>query len=213
VLAGGPAKIARHFFSSVQFDYQIPEQALVVDTRDGLVVITGCSHPGIVDMLRAIKTAFAKNVSMVVGGSHLPDKTEAEMMAAVADLKSLGVATCGATHCTGGRRTRRYVMPMSFTPPLNSASTDRPSTRTTSWPTALSPLRATMRKPTSVQDSTTAGTGSGITACASARTPAPSSTPARHATATRPRMGTSRPGLTAGAPGRTGRGAAGAASA
>ena len=41
---------------------------------------------------------------MVVGGSHPADKTDAEMMAIVADLKSLGVAKCGATHCTGDRQ-------------------------------------------------------------------------------------------------------------
>jgi 7,8-dihydropterin-6-yl-methyl-4-(beta-D-ribofuranosyl)aminobenzene 5'-phosphate synthase len=104
VLVGGPARITGHLYSSGEFDYQIPEQALVVDTRDGLVVITGCSHPGVVGMLRTIKTAFGKNISMVIGGFHLLEKTDAETGAIIADMKALGVVKCGATHCTGDRQ-------------------------------------------------------------------------------------------------------------
>jgi len=101
LLVGGPAAITTHLYTSGEFDYQIPEQALVLDTRDGLVVITGCSHPGIVDMLRTIKTAFKKNIAMVVGGFHLLEKTAPETQAIIGDLKALGVVKCGATHCTG----------------------------------------------------------------------------------------------------------------
>jgi len=104
ILVGGPAKITEHLYSSGEFDFEIPEQALVLDTRDGLVVITGCSHPGIVAMLRTIKTAFKKNISMVIGGFHLLEKTDAEMGAIIGDLKALGVVKCGATHCTGDKQ-------------------------------------------------------------------------------------------------------------
>ena len=104
MLVGGPAKITEHLYSSGEFDFEIPEQALVLDTRDGLVVITGCSHPGVVDMLRTIKTAFKKNISMVIGGFHLLEKTDAEMGAIIGDLKALGVVKCGATHCTGDKQ-------------------------------------------------------------------------------------------------------------
>ena len=55
-------------------------------------------------MLRTIKTAFRKNISMVVGGFHLLEKTDAEMAAIIADMKALGVVKCGATHCTGDRQ-------------------------------------------------------------------------------------------------------------
>jgi 7,8-dihydropterin-6-yl-methyl-4-(beta-D-ribofuranosyl)aminobenzene 5'-phosphate synthase len=101
VLAGAPARICPHLYTSGQFDHAIAEQALVLDTRQGLVVMTGCSHPGIVAMLRTIKTAFGKNVSMVFGGFHLLEKSEQETGAIIADMKALGVQRCGATHCTG----------------------------------------------------------------------------------------------------------------
>jgi 7,8-dihydropterin-6-yl-methyl-4-(beta-D-ribofuranosyl)aminobenzene 5'-phosphate synthase len=87
LLVDEPALICPHLYTSGAFDHIIPEQALVLDTRDGLVVLTGCSHPGVVEMLRAIKAAFRKS--------------EPEMRAIIADLQALGVVRCGATHCTG----------------------------------------------------------------------------------------------------------------
>lgn len=101
LLVNEPARICEHLYSSGQFDYRIPEQALVLNTKSGLVVMTGCSHPGIIDMLKAIKSAFKKNVSMVFGGFHLLDKSDKETNTIIAEMKALGVVKCGATHCTG----------------------------------------------------------------------------------------------------------------
>lgn len=101
VLVKEPAKICENLYTSGEFAYEIPEQALVLNTKDGLVVMTGCSHPGIVEMLKKIKSAFNKNIYMVFGGFHLLDKSEEEMNRIIAELKSIGITKCGATHCTG----------------------------------------------------------------------------------------------------------------
>jgi 7,8-dihydropterin-6-yl-methyl-4-(beta-D-ribofuranosyl)aminobenzene 5'-phosphate synthase len=108
LLAVGPAMIYEHLFTSGEFDYEIPEQALVLDTRKGLVVMTGCSHPGIVDMLKDIETSFGKNVYMVFGGFHLMDKSDKEMEVIIREMKSMGVVKCGATHCTGDRQIKMF---------------------------------------------------------------------------------------------------------
>jgi 7,8-dihydropterin-6-yl-methyl-4-(beta-D-ribofuranosyl)aminobenzene 5'-phosphate synthase len=100
-LVNAPARICKNLYTSGEFDYQIPEQALVMNTKQGLVIITGCSHPGIIEMLKKIKTTFNKNIYMVFGGFHLLDKSEKEMEAIISGMKSLGVVKCGATHCTG----------------------------------------------------------------------------------------------------------------
>jgi len=101
VLVNGPAKICENLYSSGVFDYPIAEQALILNSKKGLVVMTGCSHPGIVEMLKEIKSAFNKNVYMVFGGFHLMGKTEKEMNTIISEMKALGVVKCGATHCTG----------------------------------------------------------------------------------------------------------------
>ena len=106
LLVNEPAKIFSNLYSSGEFAGPIPEQALVLNTKQGLVVMTGCSHPGIVEMLKQIKTMFNKNIYMVFGGFHLLRKTEKEMKEIIGEMKELGVVKCGATHCTGEKQTR-----------------------------------------------------------------------------------------------------------
>jgi 7,8-dihydropterin-6-yl-methyl-4-(beta-D-ribofuranosyl)aminobenzene 5'-phosphate synthase len=106
LLVKEPAKICSNLYSSGEFAGPTPEQALVLNTKQGLVVMTGCSHPGIIEMLKQIKTTFHKNIYMVFGGFHLLRKTEKEMMQIIKEMKELGVVKCGATHCTGDKQTR-----------------------------------------------------------------------------------------------------------
>ena len=107
-LVKGPAKICEHLYTSGEFTDPLPEQALVLDTKKGLVVMTGCSHPGIINMIRTVKTAFNKNVYMVFGGFHLLEKPDSEMNDIINEMKALGVVRCGATHCTGDRQIRMF---------------------------------------------------------------------------------------------------------
>lgn len=69
----------------------------------GVVVITGCSHAGIVNIVRAAKTAFgaAASVAAVVGGLHLILATEPTIAATVQGLRAEGVQEVYAGHCTG----------------------------------------------------------------------------------------------------------------
>jgi 7,8-dihydropterin-6-yl-methyl-4-(beta-D-ribofuranosyl)aminobenzene 5'-phosphate synthase len=108
LLVNEPAIICKNLYTSGEFNYQIPEQALVLDTKKGLVVITGCSHPGIVEMLNKIKTDFGKNIFMVFGGFHLLQKSDKEMNKIISDIKSLGIVKCGATHCTGEKQIKLF---------------------------------------------------------------------------------------------------------
>jgi 7,8-dihydropterin-6-yl-methyl-4-(beta-D-ribofuranosyl)aminobenzene 5'-phosphate synthase len=101
LLVNKPALICENLYSSGEFAGPIPEQALVLNTKKGLVVMTGCSHPGIIVMLKEIKSYFKKDIYMVFGGFHLLDKSDREMESIIADMKALGVVKCGATHCTG----------------------------------------------------------------------------------------------------------------
>ena len=108
VLVNKPAMICENLYTSGEFAYQIPEQALVLNTRNGLVVMTGCSHPGIIEMLKEIKSAFNKNIYMVFGGFHLLDKSVKEMNEIISEMKAIGVVKCGATHCTGDNQIKMF---------------------------------------------------------------------------------------------------------
>lgn len=104
VMVKEPAMICNHLYTSGVFKFPLTEQALVLDTQKGLVVMTGCSHPGIADMLKDIKAKFHKTPYMVFGGFHLLEKSDKEMEEIITEMKSLGVVRCGATHCTGDRQ-------------------------------------------------------------------------------------------------------------
>lgn len=81
----------------------IPEQALVADTPQGLVVLVGCAHPGILPMLKRIAEAHQRPIHMVVGGFHLLETPAEEIKRIVQEFKRMGIAVAGPTHCTGDR--------------------------------------------------------------------------------------------------------------
>jgi 7,8-dihydropterin-6-yl-methyl-4-(beta-D-ribofuranosyl)aminobenzene 5'-phosphate synthase len=81
----------------------IPEQALVVRTGMGLVVITGCAHPGIVRIVEQAAALTGGKVYLVLGGFHLGEKSQAEIAAILADFRRMGVEKVAPSHCTGDR--------------------------------------------------------------------------------------------------------------
>ena len=81
------------------------EQALVavVEGR-GLVVIGGCSHPGIVNMVKyAQKLTGIKQVSLVLGGFHLTPHGDAMIQDTIQGLREINPELIIAGHCTGFR--------------------------------------------------------------------------------------------------------------
>lgn len=101
ILVNEPALICEDLYTSGEFPDPTPEQALVLNTTKGLVVMTGCSHPGIIKMLKEIKSRFRKDIYMVFGGFHLLQKSDEEMKSIIYEMRQIGVVKCGATHCTG----------------------------------------------------------------------------------------------------------------
>jgi 7,8-dihydropterin-6-yl-methyl-4-(beta-D-ribofuranosyl)aminobenzene 5'-phosphate synthase len=79
----------------------IREQSLVLDTDDGLILVTGCSHPGIVNIVERAKSIRNKDIALVLGGFHLRSFPEASIKNIIAKFRENGVRKVGATHCTG----------------------------------------------------------------------------------------------------------------
>ena len=51
--------------------FRITEQVLIFDTPLGLIIITGCGHPGVVNILKKIQKYCNSNIYALVGGFHL----------------------------------------------------------------------------------------------------------------------------------------------
>lgn len=97
----GPVEIAPGIHSTGELGATIREQSLVVDTGNGIVVITGCAHPGVVSIVRKAKQLAEGDVLLVMGGFHLMGTPGPVVERAVADLKDLGVRKVSPSHCTG----------------------------------------------------------------------------------------------------------------
>jgi len=98
-----PVEICKDIFLTGEMGKQIKEQSMILDTSKGLVVITGCAHPGIVSIVKRAKEILDKKIYLVLGGFHLMRKSEAEVKDIIKEFRSLGVSKVGATHCTGER--------------------------------------------------------------------------------------------------------------
>ena len=78
------------------------EQAAVLKTENGLTVITGCAHPGILKMAEQAKAKFAgEPVYLVLGGFHLMESDKRAIEIIAEDFKKIGVIKAGPTHCSG----------------------------------------------------------------------------------------------------------------
>jgi 7,8-dihydropterin-6-yl-methyl-4-(beta-D-ribofuranosyl)aminobenzene 5'-phosphate synthase len=97
-----PSTLFEGVYSTGPMGSTTKEQALILDTPTGLVVITGCAHPGIVEIVRAAKQQRGKAVRLLIGGFHLLRQSKARIRVIIDDLKALGVAQVAPSHCTGG---------------------------------------------------------------------------------------------------------------
>jgi 7,8-dihydropterin-6-yl-methyl-4-(beta-D-ribofuranosyl)aminobenzene 5'-phosphate synthase len=98
-----PAEVCPNVYSTGEMGVEIKEQSLIINTSEGLVIVTGCSHQGIVEILRRAKELFDRPIHLVFGGFHLGAKSDSELQDIIRHFKEMGVERCGATHCTGDR--------------------------------------------------------------------------------------------------------------
>ncbi len=79
----------------------LKEIPLTVQTDEGLVIITGCAHPGILRIVQIIKEELDKDVYLVLGGFHLGMSFGLNRI--VEEFKKMGVKKAAPCHCTGER--------------------------------------------------------------------------------------------------------------
>ncbi|MFW6159920.1 MAG: MBL fold metallo-hydrolase [Acidobacteriota bacterium] len=80
----------------------IREQSLVLDTGEGLVLITGCAHSRIVKILERVKEQFRKDIYLAMGGFHLAGFEKNEIREILGRFREFGVKKTAPSHCTGG---------------------------------------------------------------------------------------------------------------
>jgi len=91
-----PRKISNFVYTTGELYAFPPEQSLIIDSKKGLVIITGCAHPGIVNIVKKAKELMKRDkVYLVLGGFHHPP------LSCVKEFKELQVEKVAPSHCTG----------------------------------------------------------------------------------------------------------------
>jgi len=91
-----PIKISNFVYTTGELYGPPEEQSLIINPKKGLVVITGCAHPGIVNIVKRAKKLVKKDkVYLVLGGFHHPP------LSCIKEFKELGVEKVAPSHCTG----------------------------------------------------------------------------------------------------------------
>ena len=103
-------EISPGFYTTGELDGPVREQAALVQTPAGVVVITGCAHPGIVRIAQTAKAIFSEeDLALVMGGFHLLDDGEEDILEIIGQFRSLGVRYAAASHCSGERARRLFA--------------------------------------------------------------------------------------------------------
>jgi len=104
---------AREIFTGVYTTGELgdgtKEQSLIVTTSQGLVVITGCAHPGVVNIIRKAKDVVPDaRVYLVMGGFHLLGASLARIESIIDKFGQLSVAKVAPCHCSGDETRRLF---------------------------------------------------------------------------------------------------------
>ena len=104
----GARQLSDSVYSTGEMNHGIKEQALIVDTARGLIVVTGCAHPDVADMAEQAHFLLGKDIYLLMGGFHLGGRSDAEIRVIIKRLNALGVKKVAPSHCTGDNAIRLF---------------------------------------------------------------------------------------------------------
>ena len=101
------SELVGYFYKYPPYDQEplllgLPEVTLALDTDSGWVLVTGCSHSGVVRIVEAAKSELGGEIQGLVGGFHLLPYSEEEVSLVVGRLHDdFAVNAVAPAHCTG----------------------------------------------------------------------------------------------------------------
>ena len=93
-----PSLLLKHGNTYITDDFH-DEIALLIKEGTAYYLVTGCSHNGIVNIIKSASNEV--KISGVFGGSHLSTASESRIQKTAFALKQSGIAYIGVNHCTG----------------------------------------------------------------------------------------------------------------
>ncbi len=93
-------EIAEGVYITPELDAGVREQALVLVKPERVLIITGCSHPGIDRFAQEVRSRFGREI-WILGGFHLFASSRVEIERVAERLKRAGVTVAYPLHCSG----------------------------------------------------------------------------------------------------------------
>lgn len=79
----------------------IKEQSLVLDTEKGLILMIGCAHPRIAQIIARVIEIFDKDISIALGGFRLAGFEKREIKEIIRKFRDSGIKNVGFAQCSG----------------------------------------------------------------------------------------------------------------
>lgn len=96
-----PERFVRRTENGFVVDDFADEVCMALEVEGGLVVLVGCSHPGILNMMTQVSAQLKKPIRAVFGGTHLVEADAQRIDTTVSRLQEMGLEIFGLSHCSG----------------------------------------------------------------------------------------------------------------
>jgi len=103
-----PTKICENVYSTGELGTFIMEESLIIKTSRGLILITGCAHPGIVNVVKRAKELLSSEMYLVLGGFHLCWMNLSQVKNIIKGVKKEGVQKVAPCHCSGDLARKQF---------------------------------------------------------------------------------------------------------
>jgi len=98
---GNATKITESISTTRTLNGPPNEQALIIQTEEGLILVTGCSHPRVENLARNALDLTGESIRLVIGGFHLGNAGNIQLSRICNELDEIGIVNISASHCTG----------------------------------------------------------------------------------------------------------------
>jgi 7,8-dihydropterin-6-yl-methyl-4-(beta-D-ribofuranosyl)aminobenzene 5'-phosphate synthase len=86
----------------IEPDIILDDQSLVIHVRNGIVIVLGCAHAGIINVINhAIKMSGVDEIYGIIGGTHIGLSGDAQRDKTIEALRDYKIEHLMPTHCTG----------------------------------------------------------------------------------------------------------------
>jgi 7,8-dihydropterin-6-yl-methyl-4-(beta-D-ribofuranosyl)aminobenzene 5'-phosphate synthase len=99
-----PTQISEEVYTTGEMGTGIKEQSLIVDTNQGLVIITGCAHPGVLSIAEKTRELLPhRDLYLFMGGFHLSGSSVSELRNIMQEFRDMGIHKVAPSHCSGDK--------------------------------------------------------------------------------------------------------------